>query len=416
MKTIIQGTFDVQITSHDWGCGTARMFLHLDSPLDSLSKEDITVTEHKMATNFAVIPDFPIEEVRLPRIILDAFLIDEEGNRTESASREAVIELDVSPAEGSPLLFSMHTQFNTWSKPYELLVSLKEGHTLTSEGTEVNVLDIDPVYKRKTTEADPFVSHTFDAADGVHYEYVSWQPEGGSDRLVIWLHGLGEGGVKDTDPYVTCIANKVVSLISDEFQNTIGRANVLVPQCPTYWMDNEGTGQSLAGGRIKADNTSYYMNSLVELIKTYQQEHHIKKTVICGCSNGGFMTLLLGMDHPELADGIVPICEAVPDVSISEEQISNVTDMPMYFVYSEDDNVVDPTRHEIPTLARLRKAGAPILHVSTTEHVIDTSGKYKNEKGDPHMYSGHWSWIYFFNNECDAEGYKAWDFIRDCLK
>ena len=88
----------------------------------------------------------------------------------------------------------------------------------------------------------------------------------------------------------------------------------------------------------------------------------------------------------------------------------------MYFVFSKDDDIVDPTLHELPTLKRLKKAGAEKVYVSTTEHVVDTSGKYKDAKGNPHKYSGHWSWIYFFNNECSADGLKAWDFIKDNLK
>ena len=407
MTNIIHGTYDIDITAYDWGCAVSRIDLSFDSPLPVFDKDHVSVEEHKMETNFGKVPFFPIEEVRKRRNVLDAYLSDENGNRCEGPCDHAVIELGVSPSEGSPLLFSMHTQFNTWSKPYELLISVK------SDGTKV---EIDPVYQKKTTAADIFRQDTFTASDGIVYPYALYEPKENSDRLVVWLHGLGEGGIEDTDPSVTCLANKVTSLVSDAFQDTVGKTNVLVPQCPTYWMDNTGKGAAFFGNGIKADNTSFYETSLVELIRTYQKEHQIQKTVICGCSNGGFMTLLLGMDHPELMDGIVPICEALPDVYVTDEQIMNVKDKPMYFVYSKDDDVVDPKKHEIPTLKRLKKAGAEDLYLSTTEHVIDTSGKYKDKKGKAHRYSGHWSWIYFFNNECNAEGKKAWDFIADCLK
>lgn len=58
------------------------------------------------------------------------------------------------------------------------------------------------------------------------------------------------------------------------------------------------------------------------------------------------------------------------------------------------------------------------LHVSTTDHVEDLSGKYKDADGNPYQYNGHWSWIYFFNNECecDVDGLKAWDFIAENVK
>ena len=127
------------------------------------------------------------------------------------------------------------------------------------------------------------------------------------------------------------------------------------------------------------------------------------------------MTMLLAINFPDLADAYVPICEALADKCISDEAIGTLKELPMYFVYAEDDPTVDPSLHEIPTLARLKKAGADKIYVSTTEHVEDTSGKYKDKDGNPVRYSGHWSWIYFFNDECDADGLKAWTFIQKYL-
>ena len=81
---------------------------------------------------------------------------------------------------------------------------------------------------------------------------------------------------------------------------------------------------------------------------------------------------------------------------------------------------VPPAEHEVPTFERLRKSGksADTLHVATTEHVIDASGTYTDEEGNPYQYSGHWSWIHFDNNECecDEDGMKAFDFIAENTK
>ncbi len=45
--------------------------------------------------------------------------------------------------------------------------------------------------------------------------------------------------------------------------------------------------------------------------------------------------------------------------------------------------------------------------------VHDTSGMYKNEDGTPYQYTGHWSWPYFFNNECvdDTTGENLWTWL-----
>ena len=136
-----------------------------------------------------------------------------------------------------------------------------------------------------------------------------------------------------------------------------------------------------------------------------------------GCSNGGYMTLVMAINYPNQYDAIVPICEALPDNSISDEQIDTLKDIPMYFIYSLDDGVVDPNKHEIPTIHRLKEANASNLHVSTSKHVIDTAKKYFNEDGTPYRYNGHWSWIYFFNNEtADENGVSAFDWIAETMK
>lgn len=164
---------------------------------------------------------------------------------------------------------------------------------------------------------------------------------------------------------------------------------------------------------VFADGTSYYQESLHELIAAYKEKVGAKKVVLAGCSNGGYMTLLMGLAYPQEYDAIVPICEAIPDTYITDEQLQGVKDLPIYFIYSKDDDTVDPTLHEIPTINRLKALGASNLHVSTTEHVVDTSSLYKDEN-----YSGHWSWIYFFNNEaqCDECGVKSFDWISRQLK
>ena len=47
-----------------------------------------------------------------------------------------------------------------------------------------------------------------------------------------------------------------------------------------------------------------------------------------------------------------------------------------------------------------------------------TTGEFTDEDGNPYQYMGHWSWIYFDNNECacDEDGMGAWDFIAECLE
>lgn len=421
---VITGAYDMTITGYDWGCGTDSIIMNLDHPLDAVSTDSFTVTEHKQATNFMA-EGFPVEEVDVPRQITNAYLVDESGKKTTEPSTRVKLELYVSPNDGSPLLFSFPSMMNTWSHPYTLTVTKADNAKLTSKGTEVKdfTISIDPA--SKTTSADKFKLDTFKAKDGVTYQYASYKPEGGSKTLVVWLHGLGEGGTDNTDPYVTLLANKAAVLGDESFQSTVGVANVLVPQCPTYWMDNDGKMTNFTGGGIQADGTSHYLESLHELIAKYKEETGSTKVVIAGCSNGGYMTMLMALNYPTEYDAYVPICEALPNALITDEQVKTLADLKMYYVYSQDDTTVVPELHEVPLLQRLEAAGAKQTHASVTEHVVDTTGTYYADEngqptlentGKPYQYMGHWSWIYFFNNTCDVNGLKAWDFIANAVK
>lgn len=420
----ITGTYDMTITGYDWGCGIESIIMNLDHPLDSVTADAFTVVENKQATNFTA-EGFPVEDVELERKITDAYLVDEKGEKTKDPSTHVKLELYVSPNDGSPLLFTLSTQYNTWSKPYTLTVSKTDDAKLTSNGTEVKEFTINPEAASKTTSADQYQMHSYQAEDGVTYQYASYEPEGGSKTLVVWLHGLGEGGTEDTDSSVTLLANKAGTLADEPFQTAVGGANILVPQCPTYWMDNDGKKTNFSGGAIQADGTSYYLASLHELIVKYKEETGSTKVVITGCSNGGYMTMLLAINYGDEYDAYVPICEALPNAVITDDQVKALAGLDMYYVYSEDDTTVDPSLHEAPLLKRLEKAGAKHTYVSTTEHVVDTTGVYfmdengqptLEDTGTPYQYMGHWSWLYFFNNECDANGLKVWDFVADALK
>lgn len=420
----ITGTYDMTITGYDWGCGTESIIMNLDHPLDSVTADAFTVVENKQATNFTA-EGFPVEDVELERKVTDAYLVDEKGEKTKDPSTHVKLELYVSPNDGSPLLFTLSTQYNTWSKPYTLTVSKTDDAKLTSNGTEVKEFTINPEAASKTTSVDQYQMHSYQAEDGVTYQYASYEPEGGSKTLVVWLHGLGEGGTEDTDPSVTLLANKAGTLADEPFQTAVGGANILVPQCPTYWMDNDGKKTNFSGGAIQADGTSYYLASLHELIAKYKEETGSTKVVITGCSNGGYMTMLMAINYGDEYDAYVPICEALPNALITDDQVKALAGLDMYYVYSEDDTTVDPSLHEAPLLKRLEKTGAKHTYVSTTEHVVDTTSVYfmdengqptLEDTGTPYQYMGHWSWLYFFNNECDANGLKVWDFIADALK
>lgn len=396
-------SYSIHILAEDWGCVADRVILSLDKPIDDASAYEYTVSETHLGMDWAT---FSVAAMTDEKMITNVYLCDENGAAVEGTSSFVALELAVSPMEGSPM-FTNTANFglNEWSDPYYMTV------TMTGNGTEVTVQQ---EWTTILTDNNMFAQSAYTAADGTTHQTALYSPEDGADTLVVWLHGMGEGG---NDIRLPLINVKMTALVSETFQNAMGGAYVLVPQCPLYWMDNDGQGSNYVNGSIQADGTSFYTESLHELIASVKEQVGAKHVVIAGCSNGGYMTMMLAMNYGNEYDAYVPICEAVTDSMISDEQIARMASVPMYFIYAKNDPLVVPTDCEEPTIARLQAAGAENLHVFAAEDVHDTTGRFFGEDGQPLQQFGHGSWQYFFNNEAvDDSGVSCWNWMGEQVK
>lgn len=400
-KNTICGTYQICVGNYDWGCAVDKAVITLNRKIDVPDISKLTVTERKMVTDEST-PAFDIYEQISERTVTDVYLCDSLGEKTDGPAEHFAVELYASPEEGTPLVCKSERQIFVWSDPYELLFNYSGEYSF----------DIEPVYTKKTTAADIFQKKSCTMDDGITYDYAVYTPEKETDLLYVWLHGLGEGQMEGSDAYLPLLGRRGCTMAGEKFQSMVGGAHVLVPQCPTYWMDTDGKRSNFNQAAIQADGTSYYTDSLDKFIDRYAEKVGAKQVVLAGCSNGGYMSLMLAMNRPDKYAAVVPICEAVPDQTISDESIKRLVDVPLYFVYSKDDPIVVPELHAVPTIERLKAAGCKDLHVSVTDHVIDTSGRYKDKDGSPYQYMGHLSWIYYDNNETDdGTGLSAWEWI-----
>lgn len=63
-------------------------------------------------------------------------------------------------------------------------------------------------------------------------------------------------------------------------------------------------------------------------------------------------------------------------------------------------SAVPPDSSPLPIVRRLKAAGAENVHISLFEHIVDQSGLFKDSEGRPYEYSGHFSWVYAYNDFC----------------
>ncbi len=384
------------VRGYDFGPSVEKVIIDIpDEKKDALTADMFSVKEEKKDGSSSYSDE---------RKVKDAFYSDAEGKKVDLSSYKEnlylTVELQDHPDEGLLLYFDNYTSSNHWFSDYSVTV-LQSGEVL-SYVTEMDF----PELNRVDTKG------SFTGSEGHTFSYAAFEPENATAEnkrpLVIWLHGGGEGG---TDPTTTVYGNEVVALFRDDFQTVMDGAYVLVPQCPTAWIEFADNGKNW---NENAGCDSIYVNDLMELIEEFADTHHVDKERIMlgGCSNGGYMTIDLLMNYPGKFSAAYPICEILDPEGLPEDRINALKDVPMWFVYAENDKTVIPAVYEEPLIARLKEAGAKDLHSSVFQDVHDTKG-YLQEDGQPYQYYGHFSWIYFFNDECTDGSLSLWQWLSD---
>ena len=275
--------------------------------------------------------------------------------------------------------------------------SLKVGDETYNAGRKLNY--IRSRISLSTRDWGEAKSHT---AEGYTLTYKDYQTDalredGVLNPLVIWLHGMGEGG---TDPDIALLGNDVTALGEEKIQSHFVKgkqrgAYVLAAQTPTMWM-NSGTGSNNGG-----TGHSIYTKSLKSLIDNYIKENgdiDTKRIYVGGCSNGGYMTMEMAVTYGNFFRAFYPCCEAYSDSFVTDEDIQKLKDYPMWFIHAANDTTVDPNNFVLPTYQRLINAGGKDIHLSYFTDVRGTDG---NPNGNNYM--GHYSWIYIFRDEVEFD-------------
>ena len=371
----------------------------------------ITAYEASTAVNLVVVkpevkPDvldpavFTVETNGVERNVKIVYTCDDRGEWTDGGDYLA-FGLEVSNARGAAPLVSRG--MGTWSTAYPVKVALKQGKSVKAAGKKYTAVECETPHALRNvlSESDFFRRGTFTGPSTGRpgdetLTYGAYEPEalridGKANPLIIWLHGMGEGG---TDVSIELMGNEVVALIRNDIQShftTEGGeqgAYVLAVQCPTMWMDT-------AKGFSAGDHPSLYSDVLKSCIDHYLAQNpdvDRNRVYIGGCSNGGYMTVNMLLRNPGFFAAAYPTCEAFADTNISDLQIKQISGENIWFVQSFDDTTVRPTDYCIPTYKRLIEAGAKNVWMSMFENVTgtDTPGQ---------RLFGHFSWVYVFNDQ-----------------
>ncbi len=208
-------------------------------------------------------------------------------------------------------------------------------------------------------------------SDGLNYQlYVPENAADGKDHpLIVWFHGGGEGGYGEAQNNTSQLrANRgALGFAEEGAQQIFGGAYVLAPQSPNSWSRD---------GQESLDHATALINTIVN---TYNID--ADRIYVAGCSDGGWMTVNMAIENPELFAAIVPICAAFG--SSTDEELLTLKDNNIWMVHALNDTSVEPEN----TSDRLHA-----LIPSSIYTVYDTVTV------DGVNYPGHWSWIYVARN------------------
>ncbi|MBQ3150222.1 MAG: hypothetical protein IJB86_03140 [Clostridia bacterium] len=173
----------------------------------------------------------------------------------------------------------------------------------------------------------------------VDYRYFSPVKDGDSTKypLVIWLHGLGDGG-KEGAPLQK---SDIAYWASDEFQSRFDAKGAFV----MIARSREELGVCWSNDMIEP-----LYGAITELISIYKKNIDLSRIYIGGYSMGGKMTLKMAIAYPEMFAAAFPMC---PAWSPSSELLENLKDMPVWILSSTRDPLVNYYFAVTPTWEKL---------------------------------------------------------------
>jgi poly(3-hydroxybutyrate) depolymerase len=374
----VPGEYRWVVEGFDWGPAINKVILSLDESV----KETNAANYQVYATRSLEGAEIPAESASGKRDVVYAYVSDENGNRL-SEGRHITLVLAVSPVMPIGSAFQ-YTRINNRGSNYWVDYKMTIVQTKTGQ-----------VWNKPTGKIMPLVDQfdltkTFQYENGLNLSYASFSPKNPTAKapLLIWLHGGGEGG---NDPTIALLGNKAANYASPEIQVLFGGAYVLVPQAPTFWMQ-------AAEGMTRGKDNDIYNAAVFALIQDYVSKNpniDPKRIYIGGCSNGGYMSLKLILEHPDYFAAAYISALAYSNEFISDAQIQKIKNVPMWFVHAKDDGTTKPDETVVPLYKRLKQAGSKNVILSYYDNVTDITGFYG---GENYRYNGHWSWIYSHAN------------------
>lgn len=379
------------VYGYEWGAGIPGMIIKFSDNITGIEKDTFSVSmDYK---NFGTTQ-------RGKRTVTGVSLCNEHGDKVAADSNYVLFEMSVKKDECSPLTAFTNTYEWTNNK-FTLTVNDSKSFNIGGTVYNAGAKGTSNLEKRIIPQIGNWVKGSYDYTEGgktTTLTHALWSTENDSVKnpLIIWLHGLGEGG---TDIDFALLGNEVTALTTEN-ENNIQKyfkddksagAYVLAVQTPTLWMDDGNGNMNNIEGEGK--QSSLYTEALFNTIKHVVENNadiDLSRIYVGGCSNGGYMTMDLMFEHGDYFAAYYPLCEGYLDSRISDEMIEATKNYNVWFTCAENDTTLPVANYTVPTYYRYLQAGANNMHLTLKSGV---TGEFGDE------YIGHFVWVSAFNDD-----------------
>ena len=428
------GEYVVYVKSENWGAVTEKLVVYSKSTVlkSEVNARDFTVKNVQVLKD---ISDAKYGNSKETLPVKKAYLCTSDGQPVADSVDKGIfvaVEFDLTPQNESTLFLSS-----------SLLLNVKDCFLYSVENSRLKIKST-----RATgfifPEAQKFKTRSFTEGDvTLKYSYFEPEKKAIDTPLIIWFHGIAEGG---SNIYMPLYGTKAASLSEEKIQSYFkDGAYVIYPQCPTGWLetttkdmfglrmwepvDVEGAINKAANPLLKVMNffaseeektarikvegieakVSYYSEACKKLLDKFIAEHpdvDTNRIYVGGCSAGGYMTINMLLQYPSFFAAGFTSCEAFLDSKITDDDIQTLSKIPLWFVQAKNDETMKMETHSLATFNRLKDAGAPDVHYTLFDDVRDSRFEY----------DGHASWIYISNDECSDEGLNLFKWLSSKRK
>lgn len=348
-KTTLPGEneFNVIAEPFDWGKDVTRIMLNPGRTVSSseVNADDFTVTathysEQAYTNDFSGI-----------RKVMDAYVVSEDGTKVDDGDY-IIIELEYgSDVQGA------HTGSYSYANYYTPLkltynVSWSAASDTYTQHEVVNLVCDEFTLDRYTDTGIEDAGRNF-----VDYALYTPKEDGKTHPLIIFFHGMGEGGAASLKNHgVQMYAYPECNFADTEIQNIMGgSAYVLLPQAPDQWPTNGFTAES---GYLDV------VNSLIDSVIAGNSGIDTNRIYVGGLSMGGYMASRVILDRPDKYAAAFLCSQAY---AITEEDAKKLVDLPIWISCSEADYTCRMDPYTYASYEKLVAAGGKEVKCAVME-------------------------------------------------